>query len=347
MVFSYHLFKQPYRLVYNALARFGLAERIYFYCREIQDWEAFEPVQNYLRPVRIVTNKPAVRQYFRSRNIQTSRLPVFPKAVIMARHSCYKFPSARIIKIGMRHGPYHFKKMTRAENYNQFDLYLMTSRDDVAEGSKIGITCSRAVGYPKLDPWLANPGLEIELEKYRSEAKLDSQKPTLLFSATWTGSGMSALEFWYDKLHKLKESFNVLVTLHPWVGINYRQAIAKQGVYLINGNHLPYVKLSDIVIGDTSSLLAEACALDKPMITWQTGTARRALDKIDRLLRSISIRIARWDELRPAINLLLSDPSMFKASRATANAMMFDQLDGKAGERAAREIINLLPELKP
>lgn len=347
MVFSYFLSCYPYQFIYRLLKLLRAPRETVFYCRELQDWDVFEQVQKHLRPVRIVTNKAHVRRYFRQSGIKTGALPVFPKAVIMARHSCYKFPAGEIIKIGMRHGPYHFKKMTRAENYNQFDRYLMTSRDDVYEGEKTGINCAVAVGYPKLDPALNHAYDPVFLEQLRLKSGIEPEKPTLLFSATWTGSGMSALLNWYDKLESLRAEFNILVTLHPWIGAEYRQRIRQSGAFLIEGNHIPFMYLADIVIGDTSSLLAEACALDKPIITWQTGTARRSLEKIDKILREISLRIDSWQELQPAIHRLLQEPELLRAARAEANRLMFDDLDGKAGERAAAEIIKLLPELKP
>lgn len=346
MVFSYHLSKYPYRLIYKLLKLLGKAGQTVFYCREIQDWEAFEPVQKHLKPLGIVSNKPEVRKYFRKQGIRVRGLPVFPKAVIMARHSCYKFPSAEIIKIGLRHGPYHFKKMTRAENYNQFNLYLMTSRDDVAEGEKTGINCAVAVGYPKLDPALSRTYSREFLQQLSQRAGIKADKPILLFSATWLGSGMSALLAWCDRLGELKDHYNLIVTLHPWIGEEYRRRVQAGGAYLIEGNHIPYIYLADIVIGDTSSLLAEACALDKPIITWQTGRARRSLEKIDQILRSISLRIDGWEQLQPAIERLLRDPELLRSARAEANKLMFDELDGRAGKRAAREICKLIPELK-
>ncbi len=346
MVFCYYLSRYPYRFVYHLLKLIRKPRQIVFYCRELQDWDVFEPVQKYLKPVTIVSNKAHIRKHFRSLGIRVANLPVFPKAVIMARHSCYKFPSAEIIKIGMRHGPYHFKKMTRAENYNQFDKYLMTSTDDVREGQKIGITCAVAVGYPKLDPYLKGELEPGKLQEIRREAGIIEGKPTLLFSATWIGSGMSAMHKWYKDLHKLKADYNVIVTLHPWIGEEYRSVIREQGILVITGNHLPYMLLADVVIGDTSSLLAEACALDRPIITWQTESAKRSLDKIDELLRSISIRIGSWDELNSTIPRILGDLPPLAQARQKANIQMFDILDGKAGERAAIEICKLLPELE-
>lgn len=346
MVLSYYLTKYPYQLAYMLLKRIRKPEKIFFYCRELQDWDVFEPVQKYLKPLRIVSNKPMIRKHFKTLGIKVERFPIFPKAVIMARHSCYKFPADEIIKIGMRHGPYHFKKMTRAENYNQFNLYLMTSRDDVSEGEKIGITCAVPVGYPKLDKALTGGYDPSEIDRIHRHTGFVNNKPTLLFSATWLGSGMSALPLWYQRLSELKPNYNVIVTLHPWIGQSYRDTITSQGIYLIEGNHIPYMSIADIVVGDTSSLLAEACALDKPIITWQTGKGKRSLEKIDKLLSDISLRIDTWDDLEPAINRLLNEPELLVSARKIANSLMFDELDGRAGLRAAEEIVKLLPELK-
>lgn len=347
MVFSYYLSKYPYQLAYRLLKAVHKPDKVVFYCRELQDWDVFEPVQKFLKPITIVSNKPAIREHFKKLGIKTQRLPVFPKGVIMARHSCHKFPSDEIIKIGLRHGPYHFKKMTRAENYNRFDRYLMTSVDDVSEAIKIGVNCAVAVGYPKLDQYADLPLPEEQEARIRRETNCDPNKPILLFSSTWTDSGMSAILKWYKELHLLKDMYNVFVTLHPWINVEYRAVIRQQGIFLIKGNHLPYMKMADLVIGDTSSLLAEACAMDKPIITWQTPVAKRSLDKIDTLLKSISIRVETWDDLLKAIPHVLANKDELSEARRLANIQMFDVLDGNAGRRAADEILKFFPELKP
>jgi len=344
MVFSYYLYKLPYTLCWHILKLANKLSGTVFYCGEPLDHYIFEPVNKHLDKVTYVTDNPEVKSFLQQQGIPYQTMPVFPKAVIMARHSTYKFPCHSIIKIGLRHGAYHFKRMTSATNYNQFDLYLMTSIADVKAGEKLGIDCAKAIGFPKLDPALNGTYNQEYLTKLKSSLPINEEKPTLLFTSTYDTSGMSGITEWYDKLSMFTEKYNVLVTLHPWVSPRYKTIIENtQNVHLINANNVvPYIMLADAVIGDNSSILAEACALDKPMVTFTTAKAKRTLDEIESLLTNISLRITSSKELEQSIQQALSNPLELRNQRKDANILMFDNLDGNAGKRAAQQIIKLL-----
>jgi CDP-glycerol glycerophosphotransferase (TagB/SpsB family) len=254
------------------------------------------------------------------------------------------FPD-RIIKIGMRHGPYHFKRMTSAANYNLFDVYMFSSQDDLAEAIKTGVKTGVATGYPKLDPAINSEYSQSELDSIKTKAGITPEKPILLFSATWPGSGMSGLDLWKEQIGSLKDEYNLMVTLHPWVSDADRELIRRQGIYIIKSDVIKHIYISDIVIGDTSSLLAEACALDKPMLTWKTPWAKRSHEKIQHLIESFSLQVETIEDLKNAIERYLANPTLLSDERQQASELMFDKLDGLAGKRAANEIIKLLPEL--
>jgi len=348
MVFSYYIYKIPFAIIYKIAQLLKCTVSVVFYCPELIDWEVFEPIQELIKDIPIITRDREVRNYFRKMNKKVYNFPIFPKAVIMCRHACHKFPASEIIKIGLRHGPYHFKKMTSAQNYNLFDLYLMTSRADNEAASAIGVKVGKAVGFPKLDPAFNSKISVQSLRKLADKAGIDPNKKTLLFTATWIESGMSALLKWHTKLWELTDIFNILVTLHPWIDRNYRQQITHQnGVYLVGREKtLPYIMLADFCIGDTSSILAECCALNKPLITFRIRDGRRSLPEIERILEQISIRIDNFDEILPAIDKYIDEPLYLEQERALNNKLMFDQLDGKASIRATEEICRLLPDLK-
>ncbi|MFZ0390967.1 MAG: CDP-glycerol glycerophosphotransferase family protein, partial [Calditrichia bacterium] len=244
------------------------------YCQEPLDYEIFKNIQPFLPPIPIVTARK-YRANFMEKGITPQFLPCFPKAVIMFRHAVHKFPEEKIIKIGLRHGAYHFKKLSSAGSYNKFDVFLMTSSHEVQVAQSTGISTGRAVGFPKLDP-LFNGKLSDEiLESYRRKVKLNKTKKTVLFTATWDGSGMSAAETWIPVLPKLVDSYNVMVSVHPWSSAKLKKRIRNQpGIYFIqDADVVPYLALADIMVGDTSSVIAEFCALNKPIITVQTGEA--------------------------------------------------------------------------
>lgn len=346
MIFKHFIAQYPYRLCWWLLRLVRKPEHTVFFCAQWQDWEIFEPVQKYLKPVTVVCNKKELKQRLKSIGIEPVSFPVFPKAVIMARHSCDRFPVTCIIKIGMRHGPYHFKKMIKATTYNQFDLYMFTSQDDLDEAIRLGVSCGKAIGYPKLDTALKNSYSETYLQALRQLAGINPGKPTLFFSATWTRSGMSAVELWIDSLHTLKDRYNVLVSLHPFNAKDYLARLESQGVYFVQDKALDHIYLSDIVVGDSSSLLAEACALDKPIVSWKTSGGKRSLPKIESMIESFALRVNTFSEMLEAFERYQMEPELKQEERAKANRIFFDELDGMAGKRAAAAITKILPELK-
>lgn len=340
MVFSYYIYKLPYSLIWHFCKLFGLLKPLVFYCGDPIDYYVFAPVEKHLGKVIYVTDKSRTKAFLNQLGIDYQNLPVFPQKIVMARHSTYKFPCSGIIKIGLRHGAYHFKKMTSAVYYNQLDLYLMTSRMDVEAGLKLGIKSARAVGFPKLDPAFDGTVKKETLQEIVQSANLDPGKPFVLFSATYNASGMSAVQQWYGRLTQLTENWNVMVTLHPWVKTVYREKIkSTPSVYYIEDYYtLPYIILADVVVGDTSSILAECCALDKPIITFTVSQAKRSLDEIGKIIDSISYKIKSFEELPSKLEHALHNKSELAEARKVANEIFFDRLDGKAGERAAYEI---------
>jgi CDP-glycerol glycerophosphotransferase (TagB/SpsB family) len=340
MVFSYYIYKIPYTVLWHCIRILGLLKPLVFYCGDPIDYYVFAPIEKFLGKVTYVTDKSRTKAFLERIGIAYQTLPVFPRKVVMARHSTHKFPCAGIIRIGLRHGAYHFKKMTSSHNYNQFDLYLMTSRMDVEAGLKLGIRSAKAVGFPKLDPAFDGTINTEVLQAVIKSASLDSQKPTVLFSATYNASGMSAVQQWYGRLVQLTENWNVLVTLHPWVKTVYREKIRNTaGVFYIEDHDtLPYIMLADVVVGDNSSILAECCALDKPIITFSGSHAKRSLDEINKIIDTISYKIRSFDELPSKLDYALNHRDELAEARKVANLIFFDRLDGQAGERAAYEI---------
>ena len=69
------------------------------------------------------------------------------KAIMGGQHNLKK-----IVKIGFDHGLYQFKRWTSAKYYNDFDIYFVSSEQQVKLAKKRGITTTKAIGYPKLDP---------------------------------------------------------------------------------------------------------------------------------------------------------------------------------------------------
>jgi CDP-glycerol glycerophosphotransferase (TagB/SpsB family) len=318
---------------------------VVFFVPNMLDWEILEPAQKHLPEIPIATNNNDVYTKFQTLGKKVYRLPVFPDLVIMARHACHKFPSKSVKKVGMRHGAYHFKRMTKAENYNLFDLYFVTSKVDLEVAERIGVTTAKACGFPKIDDAFNGALTDDLLTHYRQKASIDPGKITLIFTSTWVKSGMSAFSRWSEKIHTLADEYNLIVTLHPWFTEQDKSKIKSiPNLYFIeNERTLPYIMLADICIGDNSSIIAECSALNKPIVTFKTEKSSRSLDEIDELIESISIRVETFDEMKQAIEAYKADSNLKAEERKKANKVMFDELDGKAGERMAEHIKSILP----
>ncbi len=349
MVLSYYLIKYPYKMVWRWKHWRGTTEGIVLYCGDPLDYELFKPVQKYIKPVKVVAKNKKVQQRLKEMGVDATTLPAYPKAVIMFRQAAYRFPEAQILKFGFRHGAYHFKPFANTKTYNMIDRFFMTGTDEVEKAKAVGITCGVPAGFPKLDPAFDGTYNADYLKDLAQALKLTSDKPVLLFTATWNRSGVAAIDRWYNKLHLFTKDYQVMVTVHPWTDPAISRTIQKTpGVTFINDlNVVPHIMLSDVCISDTSSILAECAALEKPILTFTVPEHRRFQPDIQELIRLISIaQVNTAEELLTALPQCLTTPHPRIENLQKANKQIFDQLDGLAGKRCADEMIRLLPDLK-
>ncbi len=336
MVLSYYLLKPFYSAWWRLLNLFVRRSETVFYCHTPVDMQNWLPVQKHLRQIPIVSDKKTTRRELQKQGFMVRSLPVFPKAVIMCRVSAHKFPSRKVIKIGMNHGAYHFKRFTSAKHYAPFRLFLFSSQSDLKNARNNGVTCGEVGGYPKLDPYL---------NKVDSD-HASKNRPRLLFTATYDSSGMSAVDQWIDLLPDLSRDFEVTVSLHPWMSASYKSRLmAMPGISYIGTDALPYIARADVCVVDTSSIIADCCAMNKALISWKLPDSNRTVSEITEFLDKASIRISDAAQLKPAIERALAHPDEFAAERARANRVFFDSLDGNAGLRSAAQILRILPEL--
>lgn len=347
MVPGYYLLKWPYTGLWK-LANFLRSPRpVVVYATCPLDIVILKPVLKYLPPLPILPRNRKTKSYAERLGFSCISHPAFPRAVLMARHSAHFFPCPEIIRIGFRHGPYCFKAFAKSEYYNLFHLFFMTSEVEVEKARACGILSGKAIGFPKLDPAFDGTWNEETLAPYRKSLGLDHKKPTVIFTSTWDKSGMSAIDQWISYLPELAKKYHVLVTVHPWMSSRYVKRLqSTPGIHFIEDpDILPYLMLSDCLVGDTSSIIAEFCALDKPIVTFRVPRGPRSLPEIEEMLEEISIRIDRGSELATALQRCLENPNERKAFRHKAIATIFGILDGKAGLRAAEIIREQIPDL--
>ncbi len=348
MVFSYYLIKYPYKLIWHFLKQMDKTDGVVFYCGNEIDINIFKPVQKYLKPIPIVAKNKKIQTRLKKMGIDSKTLPCFPDAVITCRQAAYRFPEEKIIKIGLRHGAYHFKPFANTKGYNLNTKFFMTSIQEVEEAKKQGITVGVAIGYPKLDAAFNGDYNETYLKELAERSGCSPLKKSILFTSTWDKSGVSAVEKWFNRLDSLTETYNVLVTVHPSTSKKYVDIIKNTEKIFFIDNHdvVPYIMISDLCIGDSSSILAECCALKKSIITFRVPHGERTVPEIAEIIKTISFRINGFSELKPAIQYALDHPEEKSAAQDRANLIMFDILDGKAGQRASEQIVKLLPHLR-
>jgi len=350
MVFSYYVARLFYPALWHLHRLLRRGTLVVLYCDDPFDLTLFENVGKHLKKIPVVAKNRKVKQKLEERGwCGVLLMPVFPDGVIMFRNMAWKFPCSRIVKIGFEHGAYNFKKFSKAQYYNMFTAFFMTSRHDVERVRRLGVVTAEAVGFPKIDSAFDGSITKGRLAEISAGLGLDPGKKTLLFSSTWDGSGMSAVHLWYDRVGELADTYNILATLHPWVSDSYRTALRTDDrVHFIEDDLLlPYIMVADICIGDTNSLIAEFCLLDKPIITFRRAATGRTLADVVELIEKVSLRIDRFEEVAPAVSDLVANPARHDAARREAVAIFFDAPDGRSGERAAQRIIELIPQVAP
>ena len=340
MVFSYYITYPFYNMLWHLFKLFRRKKKLILYCEDAIDIILFKNVGKYLENIDIVAKNNEIKQKLLNHGYKNiSIMPSFPDVVIMFRNMAWKFPCKKIIKIGFTHGAYNFKKHSKANYYNMFDLFFLTSKHDIEKLRKHGVTIDLDIAYPKIDS-LFN-GVE------KPDIQLDHEKKTLFFASTYDKSGMSAIDKWIDKISLLKDKFNLIVTVHEWMSEEYKIKLrTNPDIHFIEElDRLKYIPLADICINDMSSIIAECCLLDKPIITFKVPNTSRTMPEIINMIENISLRIDDFDELENAVNILLENQEMFKEERKKISNILFHNPDGKSGQRAALKIKNLIESL--
>ena len=344
MVFSFYLYKYPYKFIWHIKNSFGKTIDFAFYCADPLDYEMFLPIAKYLPEFTVIARDSKTKKYLTEKGIKSVRMPAFPQVVIMARQTPYKFPVKEIIKFGFDHGLYQFKRWTSAENYNGFDMYFVSSSNQVKIAESRGIKSTKAIGYPKLDSAFNGEYNNQFLEKFKKLHNIDSNKKTIIFTTTWNVAGLSAINKWVDKLEELTAKYNVLVTVHTWTEQKHIQKLnsTKDIIFINDYDVTPFLMISDLLIGDYSSIIGEFCAFNKPIITFEVPESDRTIPDIIKMIMDISIQINSFDQLPKAIEESIANPNEKVEERRKANKILFDDLDGKAGYRAANFINEFL-----
>ena len=235
------------------------------------------------------------------------------------------------IKVELFHGigiekPSHYKIR------HFFDLYLTSGPVVTEKFKKIQqkYTYFKVVetGWPKMDHIMSYDTLKI-----RKRFNLPLNRKIILYAPAHSSSMESAGSVIpaIDSIMKPDEIW--FCKPHEFMDRELLQKLKTKNVRLVESYDItPYLHMADVLVSDTSSVIYEFMALDKPVITCRT------LSRKDK-----GIDIQSPDELRSALDRSLQNPEELSHLRRKHLQEVNPRLDGSI----SRGIIDLLLSIDP
>lgn len=209
--------------------------------------------------------------------------------------------------------------------------------------------CS-VVGNPKFDSWhQGNVPDRNDLEK-KYNLNLKSGKETILYAPTY--GEFSSIDDWIEKLVEIKDDFNLIIKLHH--GTSYllseearRINIEKnfQNILDDSVDLIHILKMSDYVLSDNSGIIFDAILAEKKLLLLNTEYNEENLveKSIEYDIRKEIVNINDTQNILEVIK----DKRIWDVQNKKNEELQkkyFSNLDGNAGKRVAKELINLLTD---
>jgi CDP-ribitol ribitolphosphotransferase / teichoic acid ribitol-phosphate polymerase len=233
------------------------------------------------------------------------------------------------IKVEIFHG-IGIEKESHYQIRHFFDVYLtsgpfVTERFNTLQ-KKHKYFLVRETGWSKMDYIMTYPAANI-----RQKYGYDSEKKIILYAPTFSKKLQSGEDILPIIPNIMKENEIWLIKFHEFMDkelIASFQKISNPNLKIVDTYDItPYLYIADVMISDTSSVLYEFMALDKPVITFRTSKRK---DK--------GIDIQTPAELRPALDRVLQNPNEHQEQRKKHMAEVNPYLDGKISERVFKSL---------
>ncbi|WP_175640284.1 CDP-glycerol glycerophosphotransferase family protein [Metabacillus schmidteae] len=205
---------------------------------------------------------------------------------------------------------------------------------------------SALVGNPKFDKWFKD---EIDNMKIVSgKFVMDDQKKTIVYAPTY--GELSSIDDWIMEINHLQDQYNVIIKLHHGTSFRDSEDYRRDYIYknfknitMDQGDLFALFKLADFIITDNSSMIFESMLARKNILLLNpiTNEPLSEADGGEYLLRKNLINLNKGEN----IEYFLNDSRLFEEQLLNVDYFMnniYKLRDGKSGERAANEIINLL-----
>lgn len=228
------------------------------------------------------------------------------------------------IKVEIFHG-IGIEKDSHYEIRHFFDVYC-TSGPVVTEKfnrlqKKHKYFLVRETGWPKMDYILNYPK-----DNLWDRSEYPSDKKIILYAPTFSEKLQSGDDLLPQIPWIIRDDEIWLIKFHEFMNRKLVESISEKSndkIRIVDSYDItPYLYIADVMISDTSSVIYEFMALDKPVITYRT------LKRTDK-----GINILTPDELRPALDRTLADPGEYSGMRHAHIAEVNPYLDGKTAER--------------
>lgn len=221
-------------------------------------------------------------------------------------------------------------------------------------------------GMSKLDPLFDDTDLQIESKLQKFNIPQDRQ--IILWAPTFYPSSLEVLHNSVAQIANSKNYFWLLKPHHftyfprQWKYKRQKKLVNKlakksENILLLPPEEysiLPWLKIAEILLSDTSSVLFEMVAIDKPVIQCDKYGVRlnhklspkrlykKRLDRQTTAEFDYAIHIDAPEQLSPAIREAFDDPEWLSRGRQTTRQNLFYKLDGHASDRIITTAMQLL-----
>ena len=217
----------------------------------------------------------------------------------------------------------------------------------------------KVVGWPRVDDFVSG---EFDRKKIAKNINLDPKLKTIMYAPTWGwGYGNEKLfARWFDNEIEVFEELcrqikvmdlNFIVKLHPlsFHASNNRLIniarkydviwLTKETTVFVDDPN-PFLWITDVLISDLSGIIAEFMVLDRPIIYIDPDERLDAWNGSD-MPKNFRVGhvVKSPEELFAAIDDSIKYPERFSRERKKLTSKIFCSLDGKATDRAVKEIM--------
>lgn len=270
------------------------------------------------------------------------------RKLIQLWHACGAFKTFGFSRIGKDGGPNQTSR-----NHRSYD-YAMVSSSEIrrfyAEGFGIDERNVMPLGVPRTDDFFKEEyKTEIRGKLYKQYPVLENKK-VILFAPTFRGNGAGSAYYPFEKfdvgslLDILGEEYVVIIKHHPFVGETHPvpEKVKKQVIDLSKESEInDLLFITDLLITDYSSVIFEASLLNIPMLFYAFDLEEYVVtrDFYYPFKNFVPGKIVRnLSQIEEAV--VHSDYELEKVE--TFKHRFFDDLDGKASERVAEFMLQLL-----